>query len=102
MVNNPNTDLDFDGNVNASGLGFDLSFGVILVPTLADITPGADGDNPGSDEPSQRDDNVEALDRFFVKVDNAADEHEVALNSLTGAGVNLKGRSASSRSPHGK
>ena len=93
MVNNPNTDLDFDGNVNASGLGFDLSFGVILVPTLADITPGADGDNPGSDEPSQRDDNVEALDRFFVKVDNAADEHEVALNSLTlGAGVNLKGK----------
>ena len=92
-VTNPNADLDFDGSVDASGLGFDLSFGVILVPNLADITPAAHGDDPGTDVPSTKDDNVEALDRFFVQVDNSTDEHELSLNSLSlGANVDLTGK----------
>jgi len=89
LIQNANPDLDADGSVNASGLAFDLSFGVVLVPNLADITPGPTGDDPNS----TKDDNVEPLDRFFVKVDNATDKPELKLQDLTlGANVNLKGK----------
>lgn len=73
--------------LTAEDLEFDLTFGVILLPNLADITPGATGDNPSSTV----DDAPELLDRFFVKSD--ATEPELALGSLDAdVTVDLSGR----------
>jgi Ca2+-binding RTX toxin-like protein len=70
-------------SVDVSDVALDLTFGLILVDDVAQITP-ADNATAGN-EPSE-------LDRFFLKVNSAAPEFQVGTASFTGTLPTLEGR----------
>jgi Ca2+-binding RTX toxin-like protein len=69
---------DASASVDASNVAVDISFGIILVEDVEDITPG---EGPADD-----------LDRFFVKVRTGAGEHELQADLNIVANVDLSGR----------